>query len=87
MVATNELAHLDSQGLSRLTCASVDMEIQADCIPIRTEVWSYGSTGVEMEGLTAGSISARREMLEQIDGEIQGKLYGCGTDFRSVSEN
>jgi len=48
--ATSELTHLDGRGVPRV-------KMQDDCVPIRTRVRTYGSTGVEMEALTAASIA------------------------------
>jgi cyclic pyranopterin monophosphate synthase len=57
----------------RLTCVSVDMEMQADFILIRTKVRTYGSTGVEMEALTAASITGLTlyDMLKALSKEMR----------------
>jgi cyclic pyranopterin phosphate synthase len=57
----------------RLTHASVDMEVLDDRIVIRSKVKTLGSTGVEMEALTAASITALTiyDMLKAISKEMR----------------
>jgi cyclic pyranopterin phosphate synthase len=57
----------------RLTHASVDMEVLDDRIVIRSKVKTLGSTGVEMEALTAASITALTlyDMLKALSKEMR----------------
>jgi cyclic pyranopterin phosphate synthase len=57
----------------RLTHASVDMEVLDDRIVIRSKVKTLGSTGVEMEALTAASITGLTlyDMLKAISKEMR----------------
>jgi cyclic pyranopterin phosphate synthase len=57
----------------QLTHASVDMELRQDDIVIRTKVKTIGSTGVEMEALTAASITALTlyDMLKALSKEMR----------------
>lgn len=55
-----------------LTHASVDMELFEDRIVIRTSVRTHGSTGVEMEALTAASVAGLTlyDMLKALSKEM-----------------
>ncbi len=57
----------------QLTHASVDMELRQHDILIRTKVRTYSSTGVEMEALTAASITALTlyDMLKALSKEMR----------------
>jgi len=57
----------------RLTHASVDMEVLDDRIVIRSKVKTLGSTGVEMEALTAASVTALTlyDMLKALSKEMR----------------
>jgi cyclic pyranopterin monophosphate synthase len=57
----------------RLTSALVDMVLRQDHIVIRTRVRTYGSTGVEMEALTAASITGLTlyDMLKALSKEMR----------------
>jgi cyclic pyranopterin phosphate synthase len=57
----------------RLTHASVDMEVLDDRIVIRSKVKTLGNTGVEMEALTAASITALTlyDMLKALSKEMR----------------
>jgi cyclic pyranopterin phosphate synthase len=56
-----------------LTHASVDMELLDDRIVIRTRVRTLGSTGVEMEALTAASVTGLTlyDMLKALSKEMR----------------
>lgn len=56
-----------------LTHASVDMELLDDRIVIRTVVRTKGSTGVEMEALTAASVAGLTlyDMLKALSKEMR----------------
>jgi cyclic pyranopterin phosphate synthase len=56
-----------------LTHASVDMELLDDRIVIRTTVRTRGSTGVEMEALTAASVAGLTlyDMLKALSKEMR----------------
>ena len=57
----------------RLTHASVDLEVLDDSIVIRSKVKTLGNTGVEMEALTAASITALTlyDMLKALSKEMR----------------
>jgi len=57
----------------RLTHASVDMEVLDDRIVIRSKVKTCGNTGVEMEALTAASITGLTlyDMLKALSKEMR----------------
>lgn len=56
-----------------ITHVSVDMELCDDRILIRTSVRTYGSTGVEMEALTAASVTGLTlyDMLKALSKEMR----------------
>ena len=75
-----------------LTHASVDMERFEDRIVIRTKVRTRGSTGVEMEALTAASVAGLTlyDMLKALSKEMRleglrllAKSGGRSGDYRS----
>lgn len=75
-----------------LTHASVDMELLDDRILIRTKVRTRGSTGVEMEALTAASVAGLTlyDMLKALSKEMHldgvrllAKSGGRSGDYRS----
>jgi cyclic pyranopterin phosphate synthase len=75
-----------------LTHASVDMELLEDRILIRTSVRTVGSTGVEMEALTAASITSLTlyDMLKALSKQMRiesirllAKSGGSSGDYRS----
>jgi cyclic pyranopterin phosphate synthase len=75
-----------------LTHASVDMELLDDRIAIRTKVRTLGSTGVEMEALTAASVTGLTlyDMLKALSKEMRleglcliAKSGGRSGDYRS----
>ncbi len=79
-----------------LTHASVDMEMLDDRIVIRTKVKTRGSTGVEMEALTAASVAGLTlyDMLKAISKEMRldglrllAKSGGRSGDYRSEVHN
>jgi len=57
----------------QLTHVSVDMELEQNCIRIRTKAKTIGSTGVEMEALTAASITGLTlyDMLKALSKEMR----------------
>jgi molybdenum cofactor biosynthesis protein MoaC len=58
-----------------LTHVSVDMELLEDCIVIRTCARTRGSTGVEMEALTAASI-AGLTLYDMLKAHLQRDALG-----------
>jgi cyclic pyranopterin phosphate synthase len=76
-----------------LTHASVDMELLDDRIVIRTKVRTRGSTGVEMEALTAASVAGLTlyDMLKALSKEMHldglrllAKSGGRSGEYRSL---
>jgi len=76
----------------RLTHASVDMELLDDRIVIRTRARTVGSTGVEMEALTAASVAGLTlyDMLKALSKEMHldglrliAKSGGRSGDYRA----
>jgi cyclic pyranopterin phosphate synthase len=77
-----------------LTHASVDMELLDDRILIRTKVRTCGSTGVEMEALTAASVAGLTlyDMLKALSKEMHldglrllAKSGGRSGEYRAES--
>jgi cyclic pyranopterin phosphate synthase len=78
-----------------LTHASVDMELFDDHIVIRTSVRTLGSTGVEMEALTAASVAGLTlyDMLKALSKEMHldglrllAKSGGRSGDYRAEAD-
>lgn len=79
-----------------LTHVSVDMELLDDRIAIRTSARTHGSTGVEMEALTAASVAGLTlyDMLKALSKEMHldglrllAKSGGRSGDYRAESSH
>jgi cyclic pyranopterin monophosphate synthase len=75
-----------------LTHVSVDMELLEKRIVIRTRACTHSATGVEMEALTAASVTALTlyDMLKALSKEMQidglrllAKCGGCSGNYRA----